>query len=211
MSALKNLVGQRFGRLLVLERVGSSKYKEAIWKCRCDCGNEINVVAGELKKGSTRSCGCLKKEVASKLMKKLVQDNVTHGMSGTPVYRTWASMLQRCTNPNSSYYKNYGGRGITVCDSWHDFQNFYDDVSKLPHFYEEGYSLDRIDNNGNYELSNVRFADRTTQNRNRRDNIIVNYNGEEMTLVESATKSGIKLCTLYRRYYCGDRGDRLFR
>ena len=121
-------------------------------------------------------------------------------------------MKQRCYNPNNKRYKDWGARGIKVCDRWKDsFENFYEDVSTLEHFGEKGYSLDRINNNGNYEPDNVRWADKKTQGRNRRTNHIVEYQGQKMCLKDAAEKSGINYEALRGRYKRGDRGERLFR
>lgn len=199
---LDNLIGQRFGRLTVIERTENKSGRTA-WKCRCDCGNITTVLANNLKRGFSKSCGCLSKELCSK--------RGTHRMKDTKVYREWNGIKQRCLNANNPKYKDYGGRGIKVCDEWLEFQAFYDYVSKLPHFGEEGYSIDRIDNNGNYEPDNVRWADKNTQARNKRNNRIVEYNGESMTLTEAAEKSHLKLGTLWTRLKRGDTGEKLFR
>ena len=117
-------------------------------------------------------------------------------------------MKQRCLNPNDEHYKRYGGRGITVYPAWiHDFQAFYDYVSKLPHFGEKGYSIDRIDNNGNYEPGNVRWADRRTQAQNKRNIVTVEYAGVVMPILQAAELSGISYTTLLRRFHRGDTGE----
>ena len=190
----------KFGRLTVIERAENKGHYVA-WRCRCDCGTEKIVCGRALISGDTQSCGCFHKETAIK-----------HGMSSTPIYNTWSNLKNRCLNPNSNHFKNYGGRGITVCDEWKDdFQAFYAYVSKLPHFGEDGYSLDRIDNNKGYEPDNVRWADRKTQNRNKRSNICVEYEGKKMTLADAAELSGIEHITLFYRYRAGDRDEYLFR
>lgn len=159
MKAL-DLTGRRFGRLTVLERKGSKNGKSA-WLCRCDCGNEKIITASNLKT-NTVSCGCYHKEIAK-------EANIVHGRTHTKFAYIWNSMKQRCFNPNNKAFKNYGGRGITVCEEWkNDFQTFYDYVSSLPHFGEPGYSLDRINNDGNYEPGNVKWATKNEQNNNRR-------------------------------------------
>ena len=197
---LKNLIGQKFGRLTVIERA-ENKGKYTAWKCRCDCGNEVIVSSNSLgrKKNFTRSCGCLK------------TGHTTHGMTRTKIYRVWAGMVQRCNNPNAENYARYGGIGITVCEQWLSFENFYTDISKLPHFGEEGYTLDRIDNSKGYEPSNIRFATAKEQVNNRRNNILVEYECEEITLKELSEKINIPYHILFKRWHKGDRGERLIR
>jgi len=204
MGKFKDLTGLKFGRLTVVERADNDKHGYACWCCRCDCGNEVTVIGNDLKRGHSTSCGCLKKE-------KLIKRSTTHGMKHTKIFNKWIKIKSRCLNPNCKDYPNYGGRGIEICERWLDFQNFYDDVSQLEHFGEENYTLDRIDNNGNYEPCNVRFADRKTQGRNKRNNHLVEYEGVKMTLAEAAERSGINRSTLWARYKHGDRGDKLFR
>lgn len=201
-----DLTNQRFGRLTVIERVENAENRQARWLARCSCGNEVIVRGAELRKANgTRSCGCLNKEIVGNL-------NRSHGMYGTKIYKTWAKIKSRCLNPADKRYKDYGGRGITICDEWkNDFRAFFDFVSKLEHYGDENYTLDRIDVNGDYEPGNVRWADWKTQARNKRNNIIVEYQGELTTLTEASEKSGINHGTLCYRYHRGDRGDYLFR
>ncbi len=206
MGAVINLTGQRFGRLTVIERVTTNK-PQAHWKCLCDCGNFVIVRGQSLREGATKSCGCFRQEAsASRASKK-----TTHGMSHTKINGVWWAIIMRCFNPNYPSYKNYGGRGITVCDEWrNDFTAFYEHVSKLEHFGKDGYTLDRIDNDGNYEPGNVRWATAKEQSRNRRSNIVVEYKGEQLSLKAVAEKSGKKYTDLVARYHRGMRGERLF-
>lgn len=157
---LQDLTGQKFGRLMVIGRYGKYKFpsgqQQIIWLCECECGNKLKVFARNLKTGNTQSCGCLRQDIGTK-----------HGLWGSKVYKCWGNMLSRCFNPNMTEYKHWGGRGITVCDEWrNDFKAFYDYVSKLQHFGEKGYSLDRINNDGNYEPNNVRWATAKEQSNN---------------------------------------------
>ena len=199
MGKFQDLTGMTFGRLTVIERA-ENKNGHIAWRCKCSCGNECIVFGVNLKNGNTQSCGCLMREKFTK-----------HGMCHTLIYHIWSSMLDRCENPNSKQHDNYGGRGIKFCDRWHEFQNFYDDVSVLPHFGEKGYTLDRIENDKDYEPGNVRWADAETQNKNKRNNIMIEYEGVQMCLKDAAKKIGINYQTLLDRYKRGDRGERLFR
>lgn len=189
-----NLAGRRFGRLLVLYECDWRKNEHILWHCRCDCGNEVDVVCGNLTSGHTKSCGCYSRECT-------VERSTIHGMNRRgerhPIHHTWQDMLQRCENPNNSSYHRYGGRGITVCDEWHNPVVFADWA--LANNWEKGLQLDRIDNNGNYEPSNCRWATRKEQARNRRNNSLITFNGKTQTMAEWAEETGIKIGTLWAR------------
>ena len=207
MSQLKDLIGQHFGRLTVISRAENTKKGQARWLCCCDCGNKTIVETYKLTSGNTKSCGCLRKE---QLTQRNIQ-NSTHHMTGTKYFNLWHGIKQRCFNRNLYAYKDYGGRGITVYPEWIDnFQAFYDYVSKLEHFGEKGYSLDRIDNNGNYEPGNVRWANQKTQCRNKRNNALVEYNGRKISLIEASEASDIDYEVLKARFSRGDTGEKLF-
>jgi len=169
------------------------------WRCRCDCGNEVDVVSCNLISGSTRSCGCYHRERAA-------EANTVHEMARRgechSIYRVWVAMLQRCENPNDKRYKDYGGRGITVCPEWHDFVLFRDWA--LANGWEKGLSLDRIDNDGNYESSNCHWVTQKEQQRNRRNNHLITFDGKTQTMVEWAEEAGISyltLCSRINRYH----------
>lgn len=159
------LEGKRFGRLLVMEYLGPYKANpnsepKSLWRCQCDCGNTTNVVRGSLTSGLTKSCGCYSLEVTSRC-------NRTHGKSGSEIYRAWAHAIGRCHNKNDSMWKNYGGRGIKVCKEWRaSFELFADHIGDKP---SSLHTLDRINNDGNYEPGNVRWATRTQQANNKRN------------------------------------------
>ena len=150
------VLGKRFGRLTVLERDGNIQ-PFAAYKCQCNCGNIIRTSSVKLANGHTKSCGCLPTEV-------LLKRSTTHGMSSHVLYGTWKSMLRRCQDPKSISWKYYGDRGIKVCTRWENVNNFVEDMYPT---YKKGLTLDRIDNDGNYEANNCRWATRTAQNKNR--------------------------------------------
>lgn len=141
-----DLTGQQIGRWTVLGYAGIDG-GQARWHCRCECGTVSSVNGAYLRSGQSRSCGCLGIELRT-----------THGMYGTPLYRVWAAMLRRCENPKVERYPRYGGRGISVCERWHNFQFFYDDIMREIGPRPKGKTLDRINNDGNYEPGNVRWA-----------------------------------------------------
>lgn len=192
-----DLTGQVFGRLTVIQSEGVNKHGCYLWLCECECGNTKIVNGAELRRGHVKSCGCLSNELARE---RLYQ----HGASRTPIYREWAKMKGRC-NGNTAYSKRrYTDRGIKVCSEWVDnFSAFYDHVSELENYGKTGYSLDRIDNDRDYEPGNVRWADPTTQANNRNNNIIITYRGETHTQAEWARIMGIKYSTLQQRLLDG--------
>lgn len=198
MTKLIDMIGQRFGRLLVIRRNGRSS-RCARWDCMCDCGNTKNIDGGELRRGAVRSCGCLHVELTSIREKR-------HGMSHTPTYRTWVDMIRRCTDPRRNNYADYGGRGICVCERWRVFDNFLEDMRIRP----DGYSLDRIDNDKGYNPENCRWATLVQQNNNTRSNRHVIFNGKSVTLAEAARLSGISYIVLKNRVRSNWSNDRLF-
>lgn len=185
----KDLLNKRIGKLVAIKFLKSTKSKKARWLCKCDCGNFIEVQTSNLCNGSTVSCGCHKSSLTS-------ARNTTHGKTNTPEYNSWNSMVRRCTDPKSSGYEYYGGRGIKVCDRWMKYDNFYKDMHPS---YEEGLTIDRIDVNGDYEPSNCKWSSMKEQVINRRCTKMYTYNGETMTLMDWARKTGIKQQTLYSR------------
>lgn len=192
-----DLTGQKFTRLTAIEIVGRyEKNADKIWKCICDCGSIRNVLAANLKKGNTKSCGCLHSEVSSKTYKNL---NKTHGKTGTKVYDAWGSMFDRCS-PNSKNHNTYFDRGIKVCERWKKFENFYADVGEPP---GKTFSLDRIDNNKGYEPGNVRWATVLQQANNRTTNKYIMHEGEKLTFAEFSRLTGIDRKKVSRMYKSG--------
>ncbi len=184
MSAAKNrkdLTGQIFGRLTVIKvaQPGTRKIKLK-WLCECECGNLKDIGANELIHGDTKSCGCWRKD-APKI------HNKTHGMTKTTTYKTWAHIISRCTNLKHNDYKYYGGRGITVCESWRKFENFLADMGEKP----ERLEIDRIDNTRGYFKENCRWITHKTNCRNFRRNRLLIFKGQTRTLIEWSELTGL--------------------
>lgn len=195
MSKCIDLTGQVFGRLTIIKKVGISKNKFALWLCKCTCGNEIIVTSNNLRTGNSKSCGCFATELRRKKLLK-------HGFKHTRIYNIWRAMKQRCCNKNSSNYKNYGKRGIRICQEWlDDFINFYNWA--LEHGYSDNLSIDRIDTNGNYEPSNCRWITLKEQNNNRRSNNNITIGKKTQNLELWCKELHIKRYQVYTLVYKG--------
>ena len=184
-----DLTGQRFGQLTVLYRVENNDRGEIQWLCHCDCGNDTIVTSGHLRSGGTKSCGCLYK-------RKPKYDGEG---SYDPMYPTWNNMINRCNNPNSNRYDDYGGRGITVCDEWLDFNNFRNWANETK--TDETLTLDRLNNDLGYSPDNCRWATAKEQNSNKRNNLLFELNGEICTLKEWCRRFNVNYLTIYSRIY----------
>lgn len=199
MPRFINLIGQRFRRLIVIQRVDNDKWGQPMWFCKCDCKNRIIVRSNSLKSGNTQSCGCLQKERSSANCEKL---KFLHGYARTGkqnrTYKSWTGMIQRCTNPNNIGYNDYGGRGITVCERWKKFENFLEDMGES---LGPGYSIERIKNNLGYYKENCKWATRKQQARNRRSNIYITHNRKTQLLIEWSEETGIPYSVLWDRIY----------
>ncbi len=194
MRKFKDMTGQKVGRLNVLNY--HRKNGRVYWLCICDCGNFTEVRSDRLASGDTKSCGCLQKEMVSKM-------NTKHNMMHTRLYDIWIGMKQRCYNVNHKRYRDWGGRGVTVCDEWrNDFMNFYNWA--INNGYNDNLTIDRIDNNKGYEPSNCRWVDRKTQQRNRRNTKYITYNGITKPLVEWCEYYHKDYNIVYNRIYNND-------
>lgn len=197
----ENLVGKKFGRIAVVEKVGKRKNK-IIWMCKCDCGGIIPVSGDSLKSGNTKSCGCYKSYATA-------NRNRTHNKSATRIYGIWHAMKQRCYYEKNVCYKDYGGRGISVCKEWlNDFQAFYDWA--MTNGYADDLTLDRIDVNGNYEPNNCKWSTQEEQATNKRNSRYIEYHGELKTLSEWSKITKIDHKTISYRIEKGYPMDKVF-
>lgn len=184
---VKRKIGERFSRLVIVgppvRENGRSR-----WQVRCDCGNELNVIGYDLVRGHTRSCGCLLREFSSQL-------TATHRQTETAEYRSWCKLKERCSRTSGSDFKDYGARGIKVCNAWaNSFETFLADMGPKP---GPGYSIERKENDGNYEPNNCIWATKKAQARNRRSSAIVEFDGRKMCIAEAAEIAAIPAARVY--------------
>lgn len=177
------LVGQRFNHFVILERKGTTKDGHSTWLCRCDCGIEKVISRSNLKQ--TKSCGC---------------QRYKHGKTNTYIYHIWSSMTQRCTNPNNKSYYLYGARGITICDRWKQFENFFNDMGERP---TNKHQIERINNNQGYYQSNCKWATPEEQGSNKRNNHMISFRDKTQCVSKWSRDTGIHEQTLWRRIKLG--------
>jgi hypothetical protein len=185
MSGFINLIGKRFGKLIVIRRMNNNKSNKITWLCKCDCGNKKIICGGDLKNGRTQSCRCLL---------------ITHSLSDHNLYPIWNQMIQRCTNINDKYYNIYGGRGINVCKKWREFPSFLRDMGSG---WKPGLTLERTNNKLGYFKDNCEWATQKQQQRNRRDNHLETYNTKTQCLAAWEEETGINQSTIRYRLKVG--------
>lgn len=194
MSRVKDITGQRFGRLFVESRAANDNFGRANWNCICDCGGRSVVFGGNLRNGHTESCGCMQKEA-------IVRASLTHGMSNSrddrsPVYGVWSNMKTRCYNPKTVEFHRYGGRGVYVCDEWRsDFLAFHSWC--MENGFKDGLQIDRIDNDGPYEPDNCRFV---TPTENIRNSSATKLNIETVREIRNRLDCGERVSIIHKEY-----------
>ena len=195
--SVKNSIGERFGRLVIVGMATKSKHGHTRWLCRCECGKTIEAFQYNLRSGASKSCGCVR------------PGPVTHGHTKggkvSRAYNSWASMINRCGTPSNKYFCNYGARGIKVCDRWREsFAAFLEDMGEPG----DDMTIERVDNNGNYEKDNCRWATRKEQNRNKRNNRMLTYQGRTQCVADWAEELALRPRTIWSRLRIGWTVDR---
>lgn len=201
MPKALELLNKKFNRLQVVSKA-SPLNGSVMWNCLCDCGNSIVARGANLVNNTTKSCGCLKNEMLAKAGESSrYQKTLDVYRQGKiiPSYYIWHSMMTRCYEPKYKKFHDYGGRGITVCDRWHEYKNFLADMGEPP----EGLTIERTDNNGNYSPENCKWATDTEQGRNKRNNRLLTYKGETKCVTAWAEELDVNPKTLYTRVYLG--------
>ena len=192
-SKFKDLTGMKFGRLTVIKEDGKAKDGHRKWLCKCECGNLVSVRGNDLTGANgTRSCGCLRSIVPK-------EKQTTHGKTNSRIYKIWGNMKARCYNSNNAAYRNYGGRGIKVCDEWlNSFEAF--DSWAMANGYSDDLTIDRVDNNGNYEPSNCRWATVKEQSNNTRVNVYYTHDGKTQSMKMWAEELGYDYALIRDRH-----------
>lgn len=196
----KDLTGIVFGRLTAIKRVYKNGEKRTIWACKCSCGKTTEVWSYSLIRGNTRSCGCIRVEKSRGMLFK-------HGLSSHDLFTVWVNMRRRCEDAKDKSYPRYGGRGITVCDRWSEFMNFFNDVASG---YSKGMSIDRIDNDGPYSPDNCKWSTSLQQARNKQNTIRIDSPWGHIPIKEASELSGIPYKRLFNRHKAGWSTDRIF-
>ncbi len=199
MSAIKNEKGNKYGRLTIIKEAGRNKNGQVVWECKCECGKHIIASGVLIRRGGVKSCGCLVADGTSR-------PNITHHCSRADsihkrLYKIWAGMRSRCLSQSNPAFPDYGARGIDICEEWMDFKNFRDWA--LFNGYSSTLTIDRINNDAGYSPANCRFITLAENQRNRRNNRRIAYDGQEMILCEWAEVLGIESRTLQRRLAIG--------
>ncbi len=189
MGKFIDLTGRKFGRWTVIKISDERNHRNCIvWKCECECGNVKLIKTEYLKNGESKSCGCL-------LIETVIKRSTKHNLSRSRGYKAWAQLIQRCNNPNATYYKYYGGRGIKVCERWKEFKNFHEDMGDCP----DGLEINRIDNNKGYFKENCEWTTRKRQMRNINSNVNLTFNNKTQCLSDWARDLDTKVQTLWNR------------
>lgn len=208
-SKLQDLTGQKFGRWNVLEKTDRKSVSVSYWKCVCECGTVREVLANQLKSGRSKSCGCYSREEKSARFTEMnKKTKVTHGYYGTRLYSIWSSMKARCETKTNGSYKNYGAKGIKVCEPWRDFSIFKDWA--LSNGYEDSLTIERMDIKGNYEPSNCKWVTMKEQQNNRSNTTFVMYNNESKPISAWCDELGLDYELISGRYRNGIKPPRLF-
>lgn len=190
MGKINDLTGQRFGRLVALYPTEKRICRRVVWHCKCDCGKYKDVDSLNLVQGDTTSCGCVATEI-------LIKRNTTHGDYNSRLYRIFRGMISRCDCPSSTEYENYGGRGITVCEEWRDYNNFKQWA--ISNGYSNNLTIERNDIDGNYCPENCKWTTMKEQQNNKRNNHFLTYNGVTKTIAQWSDLLGINYGTLKSR------------
>lgn len=198
MGPIKDISGQRFGRLIAVSKSHQNSKGEWYWLCICTCGLTKSVLGGKLRSGRTQSCGCLHADRMAEIKTTHGHTSKKNGNHPTGIYQIWSSMLKRCNNQNATNYARYGGRGISVCKQWHSFEFFLKDMGDRPF---DGAQIDRIDNNGNYKPGNCRWVTPKENNRNTRRNKSIDTPSGKMPLFAAEEISGIPASVIRNRIY----------
>lgn len=208
---VKDLVGQRFGKLTVIKQAGYTKVNKwgsryALWLCKCDCGNYCRMDTGTIRRAGNHSCGCLGVEH----LKDMAEKNVTHGMSGSRLLGCYNGMISRCYRKKDIHYNAYGKRGIVVCDEWKNNKQSFINWA-LSHGYSDDLTIERVDVNGNYEPSNCTWIPMSEQYNNKRQNIMIEWNGEKHNATYWSRVTGINAGTIRWRYKHGWDVEKIFK